>query len=319
MNCQWVKDNAFLYAYDELPDDQRFEFEQHVTRCSGCGEEVKALRGLREAMSVVPVLEPSASLLASSRMLLQEALEITEQDRGWKRWFYDPFSMIGHLKFSPALAAVLLMFGFVGGAGVTYKLAHSGSSNNGGGIIGTGSNSVAQGQDAQMSIAGIREIQEDPSTKKVFIKYDTLQPQTAEGSINDQRIQQLLMYAARNNTNSGIRLNSIDALTKQPEDSKIREALIASLRFDNNPGVRLKTLEALGPYVKDDVVVRNAILEALLHDANPGVRSLALQTLQPVKADSTVRMALQFLSEKDKDQAIRRQTRAMLASMPQID
>ena len=315
MNCQWVKDNAFLYAYDELPDDQRFEFEQHVNRCGDCATETKALQGLREAMSAAPVLEPSASLLAASRMRLQEALEIAQQESGWKRWFYDPFSMIGQLKFSPALAAVLLMFGFAGGAGVSYKMSQhnlpSGNSVASGGYVAPA--------DSQMSIAGIREIQQDPANNKVSIKYDTLTPRTKEGNINDPEIQQLLLQAARNNTNSGIRMSSIDALTKTPEDSKIREALIASLRFDTNPGVRLKTMEALGPFVKDDLVVRNAIVEALLHDSNPGVRSLALQTLQPVKADGTVRMTLQFLAEKDKDQAIRRQSRAMLATMPQID
>ena len=315
MNCEWVKENAFLYAYDELADDQRFEFEQHVNRCTGCADEVKSLRGLRDAMSAAPVLEPSASLLASARMRLQEQLEITQQENGWKRWFYDPFSMLGQLKFSPALAAVLLMFGFVGGAGLSYKIADRGRELPGG--VGGGDKPIAQ--NTQASVAGIREIQKDPNSNKVQIKYDTLQPQMAEGNVNDPQIQQLLLFAARNNTNSGIRLNSIDVLTQQPEDSKIREALIASLRYDSNPGVRLKTLEALGPYVKSDVVIRNAMVEALLHDGNPGVRSLALQMLQPVAADGTVRMALQFLSEKDKDQAIRRQSRAMLATMPQID
>ncbi len=314
MNCEWVKENAFLYAYDELADDQRFEFEQHVNRCTGCADEVKSLRGLRDAMSAAPVLEPSASLLASARMRLQEQLEITQQENGWKRWFYDPFAMLGQLKFSPALAAVLLMFGFAGGAGVAYKLGHTGTT-----IQNTDRNTISTPPVTAASVAGIREIQKDPTNNKVQIKYDTLQPQTAEGNVNDPQIQQLLLFAARNNTNSGIRLNSIDVLTQQPEDSKIREALIASLRYDSNPGVRLKTLEALGPYVKSDVVIRNAMVEALLHDGNPGVRSLALQMLQPVAADGTVRMALQFLSEKDKDQAIRRQSRAMLATMPQID
>jgi hypothetical protein len=312
MNCEWVKQNAFLYAYDELADDERFEFEQHVNRCAGCAGEVKALRGLREAMSAAPVLEPSTTLLASARMRLQEQLEIAQQEKGWKRWFYDPFAMFGGLKFSPALAAALLMFGFAGGAGVAYKAIAPKAGT-------AGQQQMANVTPIEASVAGIREIQQDPTSNKVQIKYDTLQPQTAEGNVNDPRIQQLLLFAARNNTNSGIRLNSIDVLTKQPEDSKIREALIASLRFDSNPGVRLKTLEALGPYVKADVVVRNAIVEALLHDGNPGLRSLALQELQPVAADGTVHMALQFLSERDKDQAIRRQSRAMLASMPQID
>ena len=314
MNCQWVKDNAFLFAYDELPDDQRFEFEQHVGRCSGCAEEVKALRGLRDAMSAVPVLEPTPSLLASARMRLQEQLEIAEQDRGWKRWFADPFAMLHGLKFSPALAAVVLLVGFGGGVGATYKLVKSTS--------GPQSPILTPGPSAnptQASIAGISEIQREPNSDKVQIKYNTLTPQVAEGNMNDPQIQQLLVFAARNNVNSGIRLNSVNLLTQNPQDQKIREALIASLRYDTNPGVRLKTLEALGSYVKDDVTVRDAIVESLLHDGNPGVRSLALQTLQPVKGDSTVRMALQFLSEKDKDTAIRRQTRAMLATLPEID
>src|SRR6185369_3386514 len=173
MNCEWVKENAFLYAYDELADDQRFEFEQHVNRCTGCADEVKSLRGLRDAMSAAPVLEPSASLLASARMRLQEQLEIAQQEKGWKRWFYDPFSMLGQLKFSPALAAVLLMFGFAGGAGVAYKMGHTPGV---GPIPGPGPVPLAQ---AQANVAGIREIQQDPTNNKVQIKYDTLQPQMA--------------------------------------------------------------------------------------------------------------------------------------------
>ena len=314
MNCQWVKDNAFLFAYDELPDDQRFEFEQHVNRCAGCAEEVKALKGLRDAMSAVPVLEPSPSLLASARMRLQEQLEIAEQDRGWKRWFYDPFAMLHSMKFSPALAAVLIIVGFGGGIGATYKVMHKSGSIDGGSTT-----TITTPNVTQASIAGVSEIVQEPNSNKVQIKYNTLQPQVYEGTMNDPQVQQLLVLAARNNSNSGIRLNSVDLLTQNPQDQKIREALVASLRYDPNPGVRLKTLEALGLYVKDDVTIRDAVVESLLHDGNPGVRSLALQTLQPVKADGTVRMALQFLSEKDKDAAIRRQTRAMLATLPEID
>ena len=312
MNCQWVKDNAFLYAYDELTDDLRFEFEQHVNRCGDCAEEVTALKGLRDAMSGVPVLEPSASLLASARMRLQESLEVTQQERGWKRWFFDPFAMLHSMKFSPALAAMILIVGFGLGTLTTYRLLPR--STSGGTTIGGNPQTPVNA-----SIAGIIDIKQDPNSDKVLIKYDTLQPQTAEGNLNDQRIQQLLLYAARNNVNTGVRLNSVSAMAKQPDDTKVREALEASLRYDANPGVRLKALEALTPYVKEDTTVRDVILEVLLHDNNPGVRSLALQTLQPVRADSAVRMELQYLAAKDKDQAIKRQSQAMLATLPEID
>ena len=314
MNCEWVKDNAFLYAYDELPDDQRIEFEQHVNRCANCAEEVKVLKGLRQVMSAAPVLEPSASFLAESRMKLQEQLELAQQERGWKRWFFDPFAMLKTMKFSPALASVILIFGFGLGMLATYRLIP----RNGGGITPVAPTEKGQPQ-IQASIAGISEIKQDPNSNRVSIKYDTLQPQTVEGNINDEQIQQLLLYAARNNVNTGVRLNSIDVMAQKPEDQKVREALEASLRYDANPGVRLKALEALTPYVKGDATVRDVILEVLLHDNNPGVRSLAMQTLQPVRADSAVRMELQYLADKDKDQAIKRQAHAMVATLPEID
>jgi len=312
MNCEWVKDNAFLYAYDELPDDQRFEFEQHVNRCAACAEEVKALKGLREVMSAAPMMEPSPSFLAESRMKLQEQLEIAQQERGWKRWFFDPFAMLSSMKFSPALAAVILMVGFAGGAGVAYKIAQKPIDKNG-----PPQPTTAASVDA--SISGISEIQQDPNTNKVTIKYNTLTPQTAEGDLNDARIQQLLLYAARNSANTGVRLNSVGLASKQTNDSKVRDALKASLRYDPNPGVRLKALEALGPYVKEDATVRDVVLEVLLHDNNGGVRSLAMQTLQPVAADSNVRMELQYLAANDKDVAIKRQAKAITATLPEID
>ena len=45
MNCEWVKNNGTLYVYDELPDDARYELEQHIARCESCAKEVAELRG----------------------------------------------------------------------------------------------------------------------------------------------------------------------------------------------------------------------------------------------------------------------------------
>jgi HEAT repeats/Putative zinc-finger len=318
MNCEWVKANITLYSYDELTDDARIELEQHVQRCGDCATELKSVQDFREQMSALPRLEPSPSFLAASRMRLQEALETTEQERGWRRLFFDPTAWLRQMKFSPALATVLLMIGFAGGGLTAYRMGQDRSS---GGVTTvqpiTKSNNPAAAADS-MSIAGIRTITQVPNSNKVEIQYDTLQPQTFQGDLSDARIQQLLLYAARNN-NSGVRQDSIDLLTQRPQDAAIREALVSALRYDTNPGVRIKSLDALGPYVKNDVAVRDAMIEAVLHDSNPGVRAEALHELQPVKADSSVRMALQYLADKDKDTFIRRQSRNMLNTTPEID
>jgi HEAT repeats len=309
MNCDWARQNILLYVYDELPDDARYELEQHVSRCIGCAAELKQTRGFHAQLSANPVREPSPNLLAASRMKLQEALETVEQGGFWRRLTFDPAAWLRQVRFSPALASAILMVGFAGGVGATYQMLKGEASNAG---------VVPGAAPTEASISGIQSIRQNPGTDQVTIKYDTVSSQQAQGSMNDQRIQQLLLFAAHNN-NSGVRLDSVDLLTQHTEDAGVREALIYALRYDSNPGVRLKALNGLGNYVKDDVRVRDAFLEALLNDSNPGVRIEALHLLQPVRADTSVRIVLQRLAESDHSDYMRSQAQNILAQMRNID
>lgn len=306
MNCEWVKSNITLYVYEELADDGRIELEQHTARCAECALELKATQGFRDLMSGYQQLEPSPNLLAASRMKLQEELEQVEQHKGL-RLFFDPAAWLRQMKFSPALASALLIVGFAAGIMTAWKMVPK-------------NNAVTSGTPAtaEASIAGIRQITQVPGTDKVEINYDTTTPQKVEGSLNDARIQKLLLYAARSNYNPGVREDAVNQLASKPDDSRIREALKSSLLYDTNPGVRLKSLDALGPYVKDDTSVRDAVLSALQTDTNPGVRAEAMRLLQPVRADSSVRMVLERLSTEDKSTFIREQANRMLASVPEI-
>jgi len=309
MNCDWVKQNITLYIYEELPDDARHELEQHTERCAGCAEELKSAREFRGLVTEgLPPAEPTPNLLASSRMRLAEALESAELSRRW-RWTLDLAGWLHQVRFAPALALVLMMIGFAGGVMASYQLLPR--------------DRVAGPPDkpaviSQASIAGIKSIIPDPGSRKVEIQYDTVQPEKAEGTIDDPRIQQLLLFAARSNYNAGVRMDSVDLLAQRPEDRQVRDALIFALRYDNNPGVRLKALEGLGPYVQNDTSVRNAVLEALLNDSNPGVRSEAIMRLKSVKADAAVRQALQQLS-RDKSKFIRSESQRVLETIPEID
>ncbi len=310
MKCEWVQENIMLYIYNELADDARYELEQHVARCTACAAELKAGRKFHATVSQVTVEEPSPNLLASSRMRLQEALETAEQGGFWQRLIFDPAAWLHQVRFSPALAAAILMVGFGGGVGVTYQMLHNKAANPSEAVVAAPS---------EASIAGIQSVTQEPGSNQVTIKYNTLSTQEAQGSLNDARIQQLLLFAARNNYNSGVRMDSVDLLTQTPNDSHVREALIYALRYDSNPGVRLKAIDSLGPYVKADVRVRDVVLEALMNDANPGVRTEALRLLEPVQADSSVRVVLQRLAENDQNQYIKSEARRVLAQVPEID
>jgi hypothetical protein len=310
MKCEWVRENITLQVYGELADDARHELEQHVERCADCAAELKAEQEFHALLSQERASEPTPNLLAASRMRLQEALETAEQGRFWHRLAFDPANWLRQVRFSPALASAILILGFAGGVGTSYRvLAHPPQ----------GSPTGTTPAPAEASITGIQSITQQPGTNQVDIKYNTVSTLETQGSMNDQRIQQLLLFAARNNYNSGVRMDSVDLLTQKPDVSQVRDALIYSLRYDTNPGVRLKCLEGLGGFVKDDVRVRDVVLEALVNDSNPGVRTEALRLIEPVKADGSVRGVLMTLAAKDQSQYIKSQARTMLAQLPEID
>src|SRR5579863_840731 len=314
MKCEWVRENIVLQVYGELADDARHELEQHVARCADCAAELKAEQEFHALLAKAPAVEPTPNLVTASRMRLQEALETTEQGRFWHRFAFDPVSWLRQVKFSPALASAILILGFAGGVGTAYRMA-PGSKGPAGTTAGT---SVTPPTKAA-AIAGIRSISQTPGTNQIDIKYDTVATQDATGSLNDQHIQQLLLYAARNNYNSGLTMDSVNLLTQKPNDAQVQEALLYVLQYDSNPGARLKSIDALGAYVKNDQRVRDAVLTALVNDSNQGVRTEALRLIEPVKADGSVRGVLMTLAAKDQSTYIRSQARTMLAQLPEID
>jgi len=315
MKCDWVRQNILFYVYNELEDDARYEVEQHLGRCPECATELKAARKFHSTMSESPVAEPSPNLLASSRMRLQEALESSRQGGWWRRLIFEPTTWLRQARMSPALAAVIFIVGFGGGIGSTYNFL---TSRPDGPVAHVVSGNPASPVEAS-AIAGIRSVTQEPGSNQVSIKYDTISTQEAQGSLNDQRIQQLLLFAARNNYNSGVRMDSVDVLTQASSDTRVREALMYAFQNDTNPGVRLKALDGLSGFVSQDGQVRDAVLLALVSDANSGVRLQALRLVEPMKADSNVRAVLSRLAQTDQNPSIRSQAKTMLAQMPEMD
>ena len=316
MKCDWVRQNILFYVYNELEDDARYEVEEHLGRCLECATELKATRKLHATLSQLPVEEPTPNLVASSRMRLQEALETARQGGFWQRVIFEPGTWLRQIRMSPALAAVIFIVGFGGGIGATYNFLTNRSPNLA--QLDSSSNSTPSPIEAS-AITGIRSITQEPGSSQVSIKYDTVSTQETQGSLNDQRIQQLLLFAARNNYNSGMRMDSVDLLTQAPNETNVREALLYALRNDSNPGVRLKALDGLSGFVKQDPRVRDAVLQSLISDANSGVRMQALRLVEPMKADSSVRSVLTRLAETDQNVSIRSQARTMITQMPEMD
>ncbi|MGA7685974.1 MAG: anti-sigma factor [Terriglobales bacterium] len=318
MKCDWVRQNILFYVYNELEDDARYEVEQHLARCPECAGELKAARNFHTAMSQNPVTEPTPNLLAASRMRLQEALETTAQGGFLRRLIFEPTTWLRQVRMAPAMAAVIFIVGFGGGIGATYNFMANRLSGNGTGVALVDSNAAQAPVDAS-AITGIRSVTQEPGSNQVSIKYDTISTQEAQGSLNDQRIQQLLLFAARNNFNSGVRMDSVDVLTQTPNDSRVREVLMYSLQNDTNAGVRMKALDGLSGLVRQDPQVRDAVLQALVSDGTPAVRLQALRLVEPMRADSKVRAVLIRVSKADQNASIRSQAQTMLEQTPELD
>jgi hypothetical protein len=319
MKCEHAQEIIALAAYGELPDDQTPQLELHLAECEPCRREYEAVQALVKAMSLLPVEEPSANLIARTRLRLEEALD-TMPRSSWLLRFSQRFSQgMGRLSSAPIAASALLSVGLIGGGYGGYRAgahAHDAAQS----II----LHDAQGNASAVQIANVSSIVQEPGSENVEVRYNRLEPDSIRGTLDDPQIRQLLLLGTQNRLNPGVRNDSIGLLAHecraghQCDDGPIRNALMVSLRYDKNVTVRLKALEGLEPYIADDVRVRDAVLEALMNDTDPQVRTQAIGLLEPVEADSSVREVLHTVAARDDSPAIRTASRQFLDQSPQI-
>lgn len=303
MNCEWVKSQIVLYAFDELGDSERAEVEHHLERCEACARAAEAERQLRRVMDLRPGLEPSPALLAQCRAGLSEALEALPAGSSrpaWRRFLEVPAAPFTAPRFQwqAALAVLLLFLGFSGGWIFGLRKART--------------NGDTAMDFPETNISNIHSINTAPNGM-LEIALDTTRRRVLTGSPDDPRMERLLVYALRNYYNSGIRLDSIELLKNRTHDNQIRSALVAALRSDRNPGVRLKALEALKGF-ESNGEVKEALMQVLQQDNNPGVRIQAIDLLVKQQDTSTIPM-LQRLAEGDPNNYIRMKSAGRLREL----
>ena len=320
MKCESAQENIALAAWGELPDEQRLQLEQHLETCQGCRDELEAVQGLAKAMSLLPVEEPSANLLARTRLRLEEALDALPREN-WLVRFSQRFSLgMSRLRSAPLAASTLLVLGVAAGGYGGYHAGarvHDAAQTNM--IL-----HAAQQNDTSAQIANVSSIVQEPNSENVVVNYDRLVPDSIQGSLDDPQIRQLLLLGARNRVDSDVRDDSVGLLADecraghQCTDGPIRNALMVAMLYDKSPSVRLKALDGLQPYVGDDMRVRDAVLEALMNDSDARIRTEAIGLLAPVEADSSVREVLQTIATQDDNPNIRDASQQVLNAAPQI-
>ncbi|HTV15234.1 MAG TPA: HEAT repeat domain-containing protein [Acidobacteriaceae bacterium] len=325
MNCQMAQEDIVLAVYGELPDDRAHQLEQHLAQCDRCRQEMEAISGLQKAMSVLPVEEPTPSLLARTRLRLDEALDALPHGGFLLRRWQSFLRGFGRLQSAPIMASALLVLGLGAGTWGGYRAG-----------VRAAAKPTAASQDASASgvpvmpdldesqIAGVSSITLEPNTENVEVRFNRVVPETAFGTLDDPQIRQLLLMGARNPDNPDVHVSSVDLLAQECQNGHectggpIRNALMVALRYDKNSKVRSKALVGLEPYIAMDTRVRDAVLEALMNDPDPEIRSQAIDQLAPVDADSSVREVLQTVASQDQNPHIRTVSREYLERVSQI-
>ena len=141
---------------------------------------------------------------------------------------------------------------------------------------------------------------EPTSAGKIQIVVEETRERTLSGSVDDRDIQRLLLAAAKDPADAGLRVESVDLLKNRPQSAEIRSALLAAVQHDPNAGVRLKALDGLKNFAEDSET-RKALTQVLLTDDNPGVRTQVIDLLIPQRSDAMVGVLQELMMKEDND------------------
>jgi hypothetical protein len=290
MSCEAVRHDIPLYHYGELSPQDEERLEEHVNACPDCAAELERRRVFFSALDAREQ-EPPAELLAECRRDLMRSIRqqaVPVRKRGPWALIRESLGAFGATLprwRQPLGALALVALGFFSAR-----------------FLQTNPRNGQAGVSPELLMSNVRSVQQDPSGV-VRIAFDETRRRVVSGPLEDSRVQQLLMAAMRQDTNPGVRVETMSVLKDNPTPSGLREVLVYALKNDPNPGVRLKAIESLRSFATEEAV-RRALAQALIGDDNPGVRIQAIDLLVQQKDDSMVGV-LQDLVNRENNQYIR--------------
>lgn len=297
MNCESAIKLIPLYFYGELPPEEEDRIEQHLDACATCQQEAEHQRAIAAALDR-RVLEPPSALLAECRHGLMQAIYRGEAPaaapaRHSSAWwhFREGFAALPFRLRMPLGATAMIALGFglahipVPGAGGTLDMGM------------TPDNIIS-------SIRSVRPAPEGAASGEVQIVLDETRRRQVSGRLDDRNIQRLMLAAAHDENNPGVRVDSVEILKSHSDSSEVRSLLLNRVLQDPNPGVRLKALDGLKAFTADPEV-RKVLAQVLLQDDNPGVRISAVDALT-AHVDENIVGVLQNVVQKEDNTYVRR-------------
>jgi hypothetical protein len=293
-----------FYFYGEVAPEVEDAIEEHLGACAPCREEWERQKALASALDRHE-LAPPPELLAGCRHDLARAI-YREESPEVRRSASDPWGLFREafsslwrpgIRFrQPVGAVALIALGF-------FAARFTGTWPAGASLAGFTPDAM---------VSSIRSVQPD-NAGSVQISLDETRRRVVSGRLDDRNIQRLLMAAAREQDNPGVRVESVELLKDRGSSAAVRGVLLEAVTHDPNPGVRLKALEGLKSFAAD-AEVRKTLAQVLLKDQNAGVRIQAIDLLIANRDAATV-STLQTLIGKEDNNYIRMRCQNALRNM----
>lgn len=268
MNCERAQDYLPLYLYGELSFEEENALETHLASCGDCRTALEAERKLHAAFDAADEPLP-AGLLTACREGLDQRL-VTEEPAGaragWWRRFQDTMAgLFAQTWLRPVGAMALLAIGFLGGRVFTDSSANAAG------------RPMFETPTAEPLAVRVSRVDRD-DTGKFQVVVDETRRRVVAGTPNDEQIRRLLITAAADSADPGLRGESMEYLASVPPCDETRQALLTALEQDPNDGVRLRALQGLRPLARQGDV-RRVLARVLVKDSNAGVRTQAIDLL----------------------------------------
>jgi anti-sigma factor RsiW len=174
MNCELAHERIVLAAYGELPDDAAHELDRHLAACVECSGERDRMHALKLLADAYPLEEPSANLMARSRLRLEEALDALPPKRWFERLAQHLTNNVASLQAAPIAACLMLAIGAGAGGLGGYHVAQSHA-------VQTGPGRATPKVDASdtppsAEVANISSIVRQPNSEIVEVHYNQVVP-----------------------------------------------------------------------------------------------------------------------------------------------
>ncbi len=293
MSCEWINSVLPLFLYGELSFEEEESVHRHLESCVTCRGALERERALHAALDSAAV-EPAPELLVECRSDLRAAIGERPLRRSlWTRLWDWSGRPVSPALLKPAGALALLAVGFFSARLMPPK---------------------AQPAPAEVGPVAtqVRYLQPDASGR-VRIVLDETRERVLSGDLAEAPIQRLVLEAAQDSADPGLRLDSFDLLQPHSDAPQVRQAFLQALQSDPNAGVRLKAVDALRPYGADPQV-RSVLANVLLTDQDVAVRSQAIDLLVQRKEMDTVGVLQQLLT-RERDSYIRERVERALQDM----